>query len=157
MLEKLLNNMNINVTLKNPYQFKTKGEMILNCKNKKLIEENIVNTMSCSHPDQGRYNGEKSSSHCGNCFPCIIRRAAIKGAQLSDISEYRDKDFKEGLTSINNLKAYKIGIMKHKKDSTKNFLRVQIAGPITENHKEYKSVYERGMQELINLLDEYDG
>lgn len=157
MLQKLLNNLNINVTLINPCQFKTKGEMILNCKNKKLIEDNIVNTMSCSHPDQGRYNREKSSSHCGNCFPCIIRRAAIKEAQLSDISEYRDKDFKKGPTSINNLKAYKIGIMKHKRDSTKNFLRVQIAGPITKNHKEYKSVYERGMRELINLLDEYDG
>ena len=103
LLQKLITSLNIQVKLYNPYQFKTKGEMILECKNKTLLANNIKNTMSCSHPDVGRYQGESAPSHCGICLPCIIRRASIKKAGIQDFSTYRDVNFTSGKTANNNL------------------------------------------------------
>ncbi|MFR6099154.1 MAG: Qat anti-phage system QueC-like protein QatC [Longibaculum sp.] len=78
LFQQLLNILNIPVTLVNPYQFFTKGEMLMNCKNQSFMKKNIGNTMSCSHPDNGRMLKETETRHCGYCLPCVIRRAAIK-------------------------------------------------------------------------------
>lgn len=155
-LQELLKALDIDVILENPYQFKTKGEMIIECENKDFLISNINSTMSCSHPDQGRWQKETNAKHCGNCMPCIVRRAAIERAGIDGNYIYLDMDFNKGNTSRNNLKAYKLGIEKYNNKKSKNFLRIQMAGPITENIKEYTSLYERGMQELIDLLDDYD-
>ena len=114
LLQKLLNNLNIKVKLKNRYQFNTKGEMIENCKKPKFLKENIANTMSCSHPDQGRYNKEKVPSHCGTCLPCVIRRASIEKAYGSDNSSYRIPNFDSGKTPPVDLRSYKIGVLDFK-------------------------------------------
>ncbi len=156
LLQKLLKGLGIQVKLYNPYQFKTKGEMILECKNKTLLTNNISNTMSCSHPDVGRYQGESAPSHCGICLPCVIRRASIKRAKIQDASTYRDSNFTSGKSASNNLNTYRIGIKKYK-HSTNNYLRIQISGPLYENLKDYKMLYERGMTELIDLLDDLNG
>jgi hypothetical protein len=46
MLQKLLNNMGIEISLKNPYQFKTKGEMLIECQKPQFIKEQYLKTMS---------------------------------------------------------------------------------------------------------------
>lgn len=158
LLQELLKNLEIQVELINPYQFRTKGEMIIECKNKDLLAQNIINTMSCSHPDQGRRKkGGKPAQHCGFCFPCIIRRASIKKANIQDTSLYRDPSFLSGKAASNNLNTYRIGIRKYKNNSTiTNYFRVQMSGPVRNNLSEYKSLYERGMQELIKFLEEFN-
>ncbi len=155
LIQKLIKGLSVQVKLYNPYQFKTKGEMILECKNKILLTNNISNTMSCSHPDVGRYQGESAPSHCGICLPCVIRRASIKRANIQDASTYRDTNFKDGKTATNNLKTYRIGIQKYN-NSTNNYLRIQMSGPLHDNLNEYKDLYERGMKELTKLLDDLD-
>ena len=80
LFQELINNLNLPITLKNPYQFCTKGEMLINCRNKEFLAENLKNTMSCSHPDIGRMLKETQARHCGYCLPCVIRQAAIKKA-----------------------------------------------------------------------------
>ena len=80
LLQQLLSSLNLKVKLNNPFQFKTKGEMIENCIDPVFLKENIIETMSCSKPDIGRFKGESESKHCGNCLPCLIRRAAIEFA-----------------------------------------------------------------------------
>lgn len=78
MFQELLKILELPVLLYNPYQFKTKGEMLKECKNQSFMIENIENTMSCSHPDNGRMLGETQARHCGYCLPCVIRQAAMK-------------------------------------------------------------------------------
>ena len=154
-LQDLLEHLEIPVKLENPHQFDTKGEMIAGCKNKGLLKNNLEKTMSCSHPDIGRYQGEPNSMHCGTCFPCIIRRAATKKANTIDASVYRDLNFTSGKTAGNNLRAYRIAIKKYQRNSSfRNYLQIQISGPLNDNLNEYKAVYERGMQELIELLED---
>lgn len=150
MIQKLLYNFSVKVNIQNPYQFKTKGGMISLCKDLDFLKENIVNTMSCSHPDLGRLQGESQTSHCGNCLPCVIRRASIKKAGLADPTRYRDLDFTSGETARMNLSSYKLGIEKY--SSKLPFLQIQKSGPITTNIDEYAQLYSEGMGELKDFI-----
>ncbi len=151
LLQLLLKNLGIKVTLKNPYQFITKGEMIINCLNKEFIKENYKYTMSCSHPDQGRYDNATKPYHCGTCLPCSIRRASILKAFKKDETFYRDKNFKKRKAKI-ELKSFKIGMLDYR-NSQNNKFTIQIAGKIDERFDDYTMLYERGMLELGKFLD----
>lgn len=151
LLQKLLVNLDIDVILENPYQFKTKGEMILECENPDFLKLNLENTMSCSHPDLGRMQGESDTAHCGTCLPCVIRRASVKAAHINDTSLYRDLNFENGPTTSSNLMSYNLGLRKYNKKFS--FINIQNAGPISNNIPDFISVYDRGIEELKNLLE----
>ncbi|EMX0193787.1 ATPase [Bacillus cereus] len=151
--QELLNNLDINVEISNPYRFKTKGEMMNCAKNKVFLIENLFNTMSCSHPDQGRMLGESEPCHCGTCLPCVIRRAAIKKANISDNTNYRDLDFNSGETAKINFSSYLLGVRKFEEKFA--FLSIQKSGPIVEDISEYAALYSRGMLEVLLMLEEY--
>lgn len=151
LLQKLLVNLNIDIILENPYQFKTKGEMIEECKNIDFLKDNLENTMSCSHPDLGRMQGESETAHCGNCLPCVIRRASIKKAGIKDTSIYRDPNFESGPTAKVNLMSYNLGLQKYNKKYS--FINIQNSGPISKNILEFVRVYDHGIEELKCLLE----
>lgn len=151
LLQRLLVNLNINVILENPYQFKTKGEMIEECKNIEFLKDNLENTMSCSHPDLGRMQGESETAHCGTCLPCVIRRAAIKKAGIKDTSIYRDSNFESGPTARVNLMSYNLGLQKYNKKYS--FINIQNSGPISKDILEFVRVYDQGIEELKYLLE----
>lgn len=152
LLQELVLSLGIKVQIKNPYQFKTKGEMILECKNRIFLQENIINTMSCSHPDVGRHRGESETCHCGYCFPCIIRKAAILRGNMEDSSRYFDEHFVSGPTAKRNLNTYGLSITKF--NPAHAFLRIQCSGPIQDNIEQYTELYVRGMGELSKYLEE---
>lgn len=154
LLQKLLHDLGFSIRIKNPYQFKTKGEMLIECKNQEFLLENVSQTMSCSHPDLGRMRGESETKHCGTCLPCVIRRAAIKRAGIDDSTQYYDLNFTSGDTARTNLNSYLLGLQKY--DEDKAFLTIQMSGPLTNNIEQYESIYKRGIMEMKSLLDEYD-
>jgi hypothetical protein len=146
LLQKLLTELGLDISLINPFQMKTKGEMMKECKDPEYLNSHYQFTLSCSHPDQGRWTGE-DAGHCGECLPCTIRRAAIKAAGLTDASTYRhnyDTD-----TGARDLKSYKLGLSTPK-DS---YAAIQMSGPITERHNEYVRLYEEGLKELKSFID----
>ena len=155
LLQQLLINIGMKIKLYNPYQFKTKGEMIAGCKNPVFLKSNISETMSCSHPDLTRYIKEPPS-HCGNCLPCIIRRSAIEYAYTTDNSNYRDKDF-QNTSAADNLRSFKLGIKNYVNNKIDPALSIQISGPIYDNINNYCKVYSNGINELKSLLDKYNG
>ncbi len=150
LLQELLNNMGISVNIKNPYQFLTKGEMIINCKDKEFLKDNIINTMSCSHPDIGRMKGEQESCHCGYCLPCTIRRAAIMKSGIKDKTVYRDYNYRSGNTAKMSLNSYNLGLGKF--DSKVAFLMIQKSGPIRCRINDFTNIYTRGILELKDFL-----
>lgn len=145
LLNLILKKLGYAIHLVNPYQFKTKGEMMCECKNQKLLKELAPFTMSCSHPSD-RYRGEDSirDSHCGYCVPCTIRRAAFKKAGICDSSIYRDT---KGEVSRQNFRSFEIGVLSKQDFGIFDVLR---SGPIPdiENYPEYVNLYSRGIQEL---------
>lgn len=150
-LQTLLLKLGVNVILKNPFQFKTKGEMLLECKNLDFIKENYIYTMSCSHPDQVRYIKDTKPKHCGTCLPCTIRRASILKAFNDDLTIYNDVSYKNNKAKT-ELKSFKIGVKDFKNNESSKF-RIQIAGKLEKNIDEYNDLYKRGMYELANFLD----
>lgn len=152
MLRQLLVNMGLQITIVNPYQFKTKGEMIRDCQDSQFLRNNIQWTMSCSHPDLGRYSGDSEPSHCGCCLPCTIRRAAIRFANQADVSTYRDVNYQDREHAI-NLKSYRLGLKYFNDHRIDPLLAIQQSGPITERHQDFADLYVRGMEELERFIE----
>lgn len=148
LLQELLDKLGLQITLYNPYQFKTKGEMMLECKDFDYLKAAYKDTMSCSHPDLGRWRKETASSHCGVCLPCTIRRAAVKKAGIIDNSAYRDPKYLNG-EAVLNLKSYRLGLARKKEP----IFAIQESGPITYEKNKFAELYSRGLQELEDFID----
>lgn len=145
MLQRLISDLGINISLVNQFQFRTKGEMMINCKDQEFLNAHYHDTLSCSHPDQGRWTGE-AVGHCGECLPCTIRKAAIKAAGLEDATVYRHNyETESGIEALNS---YKLGLATPKN----SYAAIQMSGPIMDNLKDYAGLYERGIEELNNLI-----
>lgn len=90
-LQEFLSGIGIDIEITNPYQLKTKGEMLAECENKSLLNGLINRTISCSHSKRkGEWtrkgDGEKN---CGYCIPCLIRRASVYHyGELNEIETY---------------------------------------------------------------------
>ncbi|WP_286850435.1 MULTISPECIES: Qat anti-phage system QueC-like protein QatC [Sphingobacterium] len=153
MMQKLFDSLNLEVTIKNPYQFKTKGEMLKECKNSSLVVD--TETMSCSHPS-GRYAG-LGNIHCGYCVPCIIRRASYKASGLVDKFNYRlDIYDSAGLEIAKaegaDIQAFKFMIAKVKKHPMFLTALIRATGSLGEDVDGYIDVYRRSLQEVENLV-----
>lgn len=85
----LLEVLDVSGDVRNPYWDKTKGEMASNCLNTDLLKQLATDSLSCSSPTKGRWQG-LGIEHCGYCLPCIIRRAALESAfgSKSDATQY---------------------------------------------------------------------
>lgn len=153
MMQQLFDSMQNGVKIINPYQFNTKGEMLLNCANRQLVID--TETMSCSHPS-GRWAG-MGNGHCGYCVPCIIRRASIKAAGLQDQFNYR-KDILDGskldITKAEgaDVLAFKYMIEKVKLNPLYLTAAIRTTGPLGENVESFIDVYNRSLSEVENLL-----
>ncbi|WP_326373610.1 Qat anti-phage system QueC-like protein QatC [Myroides odoratimimus] len=150
-LQELLDRLGITVKLKNPYQFLTKGEMLIQCTNDRFIKEHYKVTMSCSHPDQVRWEkGSKEPIHCGTCLPCSIRRASILRAFKKDETLYNDSKFKKKKAKL-EMQSFKIGMLNY--SSLKDhFFTIQMSGRIDEDLEKYSDLYKRGMEEFNKFI-----
>ncbi len=140
----------LNIQIQTPYKFKTKGEMISECKNKSLLQKLLGKTVSCGK--YLRYN----RTHCGRCLPCLVRRSALFHAGIPDIPErgYRfnllDGRCKDGADDIG-------AILYACENIRKNGIRSQILGALSfappESRQLYQNMLENGYKELRTYLE----
>ena len=71
-LQAILDVAGLKIRLRNPYQLKTKGEMLAECQNQPLLKQLIGSSTSC-----GRY-ARTGFTQCGRCVPCQVRRASFE-------------------------------------------------------------------------------
>lgn len=97
MLEEVLMGIGIKNRISNPFEFKTKGELVKefydkNIIDSKLLKELINKSVSCGKRGHRRnwdaHKRNKNVKHCGVCMPCIYRRAS-----LNMIDEDFEKDY----------------------------------------------------------------
>ena len=134
--------------VRNPYQFTTKGEMVVNCKDKKMLAKIVDSSVSCSH-------WHRANKQCGICVPCIIRRSALFAG---NISEYRNYCI-DNISSIlgnpeksDDIQSLMLAIEKLK---TKNVISwILNNAPLTYNNiSEYEKVFRNGLLEVKNYLN----
>lgn len=81
------------ISIKNPFLYKTKAEVIENVATNH--SEPIKQTISCWKAS--RIQGDLN--HCGVCIPCLIRRIALE-FNGSPLPEYRDDIFREAVANL---------------------------------------------------------
>jgi 7-cyano-7-deazaguanine synthase in queuosine biosynthesis len=78
----------IKIEVENPFRLKTKAEALRGCRNSELLASLIESTVSCAHPEVGRWAGQ-GYKNCGYCYPCLMRRVALHGVRVDDPGSYR--------------------------------------------------------------------
>src|SRR5690606_18570612 len=82
-LQSIWDAVGLNVRMTNPYQLRTKGEMLLECRQQDLLRSLASRSTSC-----GRY-ARHGYKHCGQCVPCLVRRAAFQRWGEADTTAYK--------------------------------------------------------------------
>jgi hypothetical protein len=85
-LQQLLDLAGLRVHMENPYQPRTKGEMLRECVNQPLLRTYAAQTTSCARFKRYGFR------HCGRCVPCLVRRAAFLASGVPDDTKYVYKD-----------------------------------------------------------------
>lgn len=162
LFRNVLNALAIDVLVETPYRFRTKGEMAQGVLNTDVFLNGVHNTLSCSHPDAGRYSGFSPGQHCGYCVPCIIRRACLKTIGLDDPSKVIIDVLKNRppITSDKgqDVRAFEMALERFATlDPRRLLFDVIDTGPIPpEEIAEFVAVYKRGMLEVQQLFVDGD-
>jgi len=137
-----------------PFRHKTKGEVLRDVENKKLLAATAPMTISCAHPDQRRFKRLSPGAHCGCCLPCIVRRAAVYEAGSADAAYDTDVLSTPGCSGPGagaNLRAVRMAIARFRPGRA--WLDVLDSGPIdTEDLETSAKLYSRGIGELDRFL-----
>lgn len=98
LIMRALESVGIHNPLVNPYRFKSKADMMIDCvqnENKRHILE-VLSPLSCScakrshnrwWDKEGVYIHENHVHHCGMCMPCLYRRVAMNAIGLDNSDE----------------------------------------------------------------------
>lgn len=150
-LESLLRDTGFHVKFVNPYQFKTKGEMLAECVDQAAIKKAVPLSISCSH-------WHREHKQCGHCVPCLIRRASVHRAGFSIDAPYKtrrlDALVKEK-EARDDLQAVQTAIIRLKQTGNyRSWLRK--SGPIPQDpgiRDKLVSTIKRGLAEVETFLN----
>lgn len=94
-VQALFDALEFGIAIRNPYEFLTKGEMLVLARSFGLTDAVAVETVSC-----GKW--KRKLQQCGRCIPCLVRRAAFFAAKVEDNTPYRCDDLGSILKNEND-------------------------------------------------------
>jgi hypothetical protein len=154
----LLSKLGIPAKVTNSYAFKTKGEMVAECKNQVFLGKHASITMSCASESKSRWQGLKPG-HCGFCLPCLIRRASMVKWKRGDKTPYHLNLTARALNSQkaegDNVRSFQLAVDKLNGDIRRARVLIHKSGPLGNDAKELEALakmYLRGMNEVSELL-----
>lgn len=149
-LELLLNDIGFNIHFINPYQFKTKGEMLKECVDQDAVKKAVPLSVSCSH-------WHREHIQCGYCLPCLVRRASVFHAGFTKDAGYAAPQLKSILKEPqkrDDLHAVQTAIIRLKRNPDyMSWLRQ--SGPLPRNkeiREQLESTVKRGLAEIEVFL-----
>lgn len=148
-LQRIWDTMGFDVELILPYRFKTKGEVLIECKNQELMRKLIMGTTSC-----GKYT-RHGYRHCGVCIPCLVRRASFMKAHMRDKTERGYCVDKLKHSSSRDLAAAALAVAQYEKDGVESLIQGELNFADDKTREKYAGVFERGLCEIRDLL--YEG
>lgn len=147
--QQLLGAAGLRVTIENPYQFKTKGEMLGECADQAFLKKHAANSTSC-----GRF-GFFGYRHCGRCVPCLIRRAAFHRWGVADTTGYVYDDLSKDDSDharFDDVRSAAVAVAEAKADGFNRWIRPRLTAPSLGDTTPYKQVVSRGLGELEALF-----
>ncbi len=156
----LLKNLSIDHEIENPFQFMSKREVVERVEKTSAFQELYFETISCSHPCNGRWTKHSQPTNCGYCYPCLIRKAALIG-QEHDLTPYDPLRFTsvDEVLGTNGIRAADIKALiaaEHRYrmlDDRKLKRLINATGPIDdENINMHLRVYKSTLEDVAKLL-----
>ena len=149
-LEELLRDAGFNIKFINPYQFKTKGEMLAECVDQSAIAKAVPLSVSCSH-------WHRKHKQCGHCVPCLIRRSSIHHAGFSKDASYVSQKIKlvhKEKDARDDLHAVQTAIIRlEQTEDYKGWIRQSGSLPEDQVTREkLESTIKRGLKEVETFL-----
>lgn len=148
--QNLLTAAGLNVQIVNPYQFKTKGEMLKEGLDQTFLKNNAAQTTSC-----GRF-GYFGYCHCGRCVPCLIRRAAFHSWEQPDTTNYVYGDLSRDDTEharFDDVRSTAVAVAEASAVGFDRWIRPRLNTGSLANPAPYKEVVKRGLAELDEFLN----
>lgn len=157
----LICDLGFDLSMRNPFWNKTKGEMAAECLNKDFLYQLMPLSMSCSSPGKERYRGI-APQHCGYCLPCIIRRAAMNRAFGEDNTKYANTSVAEMVEERQQKKGVQIRSVQYAIERIKDdpeFAKYAVfkPGPLNNDKgyiEELAGVYQRGLMEVDQWIQD---
>jgi hypothetical protein len=149
LLQELLSAAGLRVQIENPYQFKTKGEMLAKCADQQFLKKFAHTSTSC-----GRY-GTFGYTHCGRCVPCMIRRAAFFAWGVKDSTKYVYRNLgkdDEDHAGFDDVRSATMGVAVTKSEGVDSIIGSSLTSPLLKDVKLYAKVVERGLLEVGKFL-----
>jgi len=159
LLQEALYGVGLPITLENPYQFLTKGEMLIGCAIQTDLAEGSATTMSCAHATQSHWTkGAPAVQHCGRCTACLIRRAAFVRAKCTDLTAYSlleldGRELRSNSAQGRDVRSVRMAARRVIDNPELAQLLILKPGPLGGHYVEYGDVYLRGMRELWALVE----
>jgi len=149
-IQDIWDKLNLNLQLVTPYQFKTKGELLAQCKNQDLLRELIADSTSC-----GKYS-RHGQQHCGRCVPCMVRRAAFLKAGIPDNTKkgYKFDNLRfAGMDhGPNDVGAMANACLRMSQSGIQSLISGNLSFADQQTRKDFEGVFERGLKEVERLL-----
>lgn len=149
MLQTLLDGLGLNIKLELPYRFKTKGEMLRECKDQTLLSRWASDSTSC-----GRFR-TYNRKHCGRCVPCMIRKSAfLAWGPSKDATHYVYKNLasSEKKSGPDDPMAAALAVLSVREKGLDGFLGASLAFAQSEERTAYRTMLMSGFSELETLL-----
>lgn len=149
MLQELLDGIGVSVQLELPYQFKTKGEMLKECRNQAFLQKWAADSTSC-----GRFR-TYNRTHCGRCVPCMIRKSAfLAWAPQKDTTKYVFPSLSSSAKASgpDDAMAAALAVLSVQEKGLDSFLGATLAFASLSERAKYRRVLDAGVDELHALL-----
>ena len=158
LLRRFLRNLRIVNPVINPYQYQTKGEMLLHCLNQEVLVGGELITLSCSHPEAARWQG-LPNRNCGYCLSCIIRRAALHAVGRDSIeNQYVFDVTQDASLMLHEGRGATARSILHGLGSSRRLLsRILTSGSLGPVHSDFpsiKGVFQTGIDEVRQFFQE---
>lgn len=153
LFQQLLNETGLKIKIENPYQYKTKGQMLTECLNQGILSSYASSTTSC-----GRYRVHKHK-HCGRCVPCLVRRAAFKRWGHEDQTEYKYNDLSiqsDDYSNYDDVRSVAMAILEIRESGLEAWLGTSLNTALLGDTTGYKATIVEGLNELEDLLKGYN-
>lgn len=149
MLQSIWNDLGLKVDLILPYKYRTKGEVLIECKNQETMKALIFSSTSC-----GKYQ-RHGLRHCGECVPCLVRRAAFKRAGIKDETEngYCVESLKK--SNSQDVAAAAMACIQVQNQGIERFARSALSFCDSSERNAYLHIVNRGIDEIRALLMEH--
>lgn len=148
-IQDLWDTVGIQARLSFPYRDSTKGELLLNCADRRQLIKLIGDSTSC-----GKYQ-RHNLTHCGECVPCLARRAAFLKAKLRDSTTKGYLRENLAHAESRDVAAAANAFLRYQDEGIRRFAGGALSFASHAERGRYEDVVARGMDELGQLLSSH--